>query len=62
VLRPGDFFGEDALILDARRNADVVMQSDGAVMAMPGPAFVELVLDLLEEIAQGMLGDVGRRG
>ncbi|MBV1905939.1 MAG: cyclic nucleotide-binding domain-containing protein [Pseudomonadales bacterium] len=39
ALGPGDFFGEDALISTMRRNADVVMSSDGELKCISAEAF-----------------------
>ena len=45
-LQPGDFFGEDALITGGRRNATVVMVSDGGVMALSEALFRSDLLPL----------------
>ncbi|MCZ6712157.1 MAG: cyclic nucleotide-binding domain-containing protein [Gammaproteobacteria bacterium] len=45
-LQPGDFFGEDALITGASRNATVVMTSDGSVMALSAGLFRSDLLSL----------------
>ena len=45
-LRPGDFFGEDALITGARRNATVTMASAGSVMALDRDMFHSDLLPL----------------
>ncbi len=42
-LRVGDTFGEEALISDAKRNATVTMQSDGAVMRLGKDDFKKLL-------------------
>ena len=42
-LHVGDTFGEEALISDAKRNATVVMQSDGAVMRLGKDDFRKLL-------------------
>jgi CRP-like cAMP-binding protein len=61
-LAVGDTFGEEALISDSKRNATVVMQSDGAVMRLGKDDFKKLLnepmLDWLnmaeaEEIIRG---------
>jgi CRP-like cAMP-binding protein len=61
-LKVGDTFGEEALISDAKRNATVTMQSDGAVMRLGKEDFKTLLnepmLDWLsmpeaEEIIRG---------
>lgn len=42
-LRPGDVFGEDALIGDAPRNASVVMATDGSLMRLNKEDFQSLL-------------------
>ncbi len=42
-LRPGDGFGEEALLADATRNAGVRMLSDGVLMRMNKDDFLELI-------------------
>ena len=42
-LKVGDTFGEEALISDAKRNATVTMQSDGAVMRLGKDDFKKLL-------------------
>jgi len=42
-LSAGDSFGEEALISDAKRNADITMLSDGALMRLAKSDFVELL-------------------
>ena len=42
-LQVGDTFGEEALISDAKRNATVTMQSDGAVMRLGKDDFKKLL-------------------
>ena len=44
-LIPGDFFGEDALIMDARRNATVAALEPGAVLRLPKDRFASLLVD-----------------
>lgn len=51
-LNPGDFFGEDALISGARRNATVTMLSDGVVMTLPKSKFTELLLGSVVQIVR----------
>jgi CRP-like cAMP-binding protein len=46
-LLPGDFFGEDALVLDTTRNATVTMIRSGVVMAISREVFVEEMLTKL---------------
>ncbi len=47
ALIPGDSFGADALVTGQRRNASVVMVSDGRVMRLPADAFRDLVSERL---------------
>lgn len=42
-LKSGDAFGEEALVSDSRRNASVTMKSDGALLRLAKPDFVELL-------------------
>ncbi|MDZ7736492.1 MAG: cyclic nucleotide-binding domain-containing protein [Gammaproteobacteria bacterium] len=42
-LKPGDGFGEEALLADATRNASVRMLSDGVLMRMNKDNFLELI-------------------
>jgi len=42
-LRPGDGFGEEALVSGSRRNASVTMLSDGELMRLGREDFVELI-------------------
>lgn len=42
-LSPGDSFGEEALVSDARRNATVRMLTDGVLMRMTQQDFAELI-------------------
>lgn len=42
-LGPGDGFGEEALLADARRNASVRMLSDGVLVRLTKEHFVELI-------------------
>lgn len=55
-LNPGDFFGEDALISGARRNATVTMLSDGVVMILPKSNFTELLLGAAVRIVREARG------
>ncbi|HQV41496.1 MAG: cyclic nucleotide-binding domain-containing protein [Moraxellaceae bacterium] len=43
VLQSGQYFGEDGLLMEGTRNADVVMQSDGVVMRLDKKDFDELL-------------------
>ena len=42
-LGPGDNFGEEALISGGKRNASVVMETDGVLMSLPKADFLELM-------------------
>ena len=42
-LKEGQYFGEEALISDAPRNASVIMRSDGVVKRLSGEHFCDLV-------------------
>lgn len=42
-LSVGDYFGEEALISNCRRNANVIMQTDGELMRLAKPDFIELI-------------------
>lgn len=46
-LNPGDFFGEDALLLNGPRNADVTALSALRVRAIPGRVFCEVLVGSL---------------
>ncbi|MDB5798544.1 MAG: rhodanese-like proteincyclic nucleotide-binding protein [Paucimonas sp.] len=51
-LRPGDGFGEEALLADTARNATVTMKSDGRLYRLAGEDFNELLrAPLLRELA-----------
>lgn len=43
-LGPGDFFGEDALISGARRNASVTLLSAATLMSLPRGPFLDLLV------------------
>lgn len=47
TLTAGNLFGEDALVSGRRRNANVVMQSDGAVVSLAAPLFQLWLLDVV---------------
>jgi rhodanese-related sulfurtransferase len=51
-LKPGDAFGEEALVSDAKRNATVAMRSDGALLKLGKSDFVSL-------LKEPLLGKVG---
>ena len=65
-LVPGDFFGEDALIMNGRRNATVSALEAGAVLRLPKDRFVALLLDRVVRFAEcsdaGVNLDVGEPG
>ncbi len=42
-LHPGDSFGEEALVANARRNATVTMLTDGELMRLTKEDFIELI-------------------
>lgn len=42
-LKAGDAFGEEALVADERRNANVKMKTDGALWRLSKPDFIELL-------------------
>ena len=46
-LGPGDFFGEDALLLNARRNATVLATRAGSILRLPKDRFLTLLVDNL---------------
>lgn len=46
-LKPGDAFGEEALLADTLRNASVTMKTDGVLMRLAKPDFVELLQEPL---------------
>ncbi len=52
-LGPGDFFGEDALLMNARRNATVVATKPGAVLRLPKDRFTALLADNLVRFVKG---------
>lgn len=67
-LIPGDYFGEESLVADTVRNADVIMESDGVVAKLDRSAFIELVYphlvrpanaDLARSVLDGNMFDVG---
>ncbi len=42
-LKPGDAFGEEALVADAPRNASVIMKTDGVLLRLAKSDFIELL-------------------
>lgn len=65
-LGPGDFFGEDALLLNARRNATVVATRKGSILRLPKDRFTTLLVDNLvrfvKTAGEGECIDVGEPG
>ncbi len=62
-LRVGDTFGEEALISDAKRNATVTMQSDGAVMRLGKDDFKKLLNEpMLDWVSPAQAEDIVRSG
>ena len=65
-LGPGDFFGEDALLLNGRRNATVVATRAGSILRLPKDRFVTLLVDNLvrfvDSPGEGERIDVGEEG
>lgn len=49
-LHPGDSFGEEALISEAKRNASIVMASDGVIMRLAKDKFLELMQAPLQQM------------
>ncbi len=62
-LDVGDTFGEEALISDAKRNATVTMQTDGAVMRLGKEDFKKLLNEpMLEWVTRAQAEDIVRGG
>ena len=62
-LRVGDTFGEEALISDAKRNATVTMQTDGAVMRLGKEDFKKLLNEpMLDWVTPAQAEDIIREG
>ena len=62
-LHVGDTFGEEALISDAKRNATVTMQTDGAVMRLGKEDFKKLLNEpMLEWVSRSQAQDIIRQG
>lgn len=52
-LKPGDAFGEEALVTEATRNATVTMQTDGILLRLDKQDFIELLrAPLLHSLSQ----------
>jgi len=60
ALIAGDSFGADALVSGARRNASVVMTSDGRLMSLPGETFHRLVSERLVRWIDGVVAGAHR--
>ena len=62
-LHVGDTFGEEALISDAKRNATVTMQSDGAVMRLGKEDFKKLLNEpMLDWVSRAQAEEIVRTG
>jgi CRP-like cAMP-binding protein len=62
-LKVGDTFGEEALISDAKRNATVTMQTDGAVMRLGKDDFKKLLNEpMLDWVSMAQAEDIIRVG
>jgi CRP-like cAMP-binding protein len=62
-LKVGDTFGEEALISDAKRNATVTMQTDGAVMRLGKDDFKKLLNEpMLDWVSMAQAEDIVRAG
>ncbi|MCO4810300.1 MAG: cyclic nucleotide-binding domain-containing protein [Gammaproteobacteria bacterium] len=62
-LHVGDTFGEEALISEAKRNATVTMQSDGAVMRLGKDDFKKLLNEpMLDWLSIAQAEDIVRTG
>lgn len=63
ALQVGDTFGEEALISDAKRNATVTMQTDGAVMRLGKEDFKTLLNEpMLDWVSMSEAEDLIRSG
>jgi len=47
VLAPGFAFGEEALISNAKRNATIIMETDGILLKIPKNAFIDHIVSSL---------------
>ena len=62
-LNVGDTFGEEALISEAKRNATVTMQDDGAVMRLGKEDFKKLLNEpMLDWVTMAQAEDIVRSG
>ncbi|MGB1109626.1 MAG: cyclic nucleotide-binding domain-containing protein [Gammaproteobacteria bacterium] len=63
VLHPGDSFGEDALISNNKRNATIVMNTDGELMRLAKDDFVNLLTaPVLESLSWPKANAAARKG
>ena len=62
-LGPGDSFGEDALIGETSRNAQIVMLSDGQLLRLDQDSFIDLIRNqLIEEVDFGDAQTLATKG
>ena len=62
-LAPGDTFGEEALIAEAKRNATITMLTDGVLMRLAKQDFRELMNEpLLQWVSYAEANDIVARG
>lgn len=61
LLGPGDFFGEDALIAGAPRNASVTALTDCSLLRLPRSAFLRLLVQGVVPSAQQVTGARARQ-
>lgn len=65
-LGPGDFFGEDALLMSSRRNATVMATKPGTVLRLPKDRFTALLADnvvrFVESGSEGVPINLGQEG
>ena len=62
-LKPGDNFGQDALVSDAPRNATVTMTSNGTLMRLSEPDFQSLLMSpVIETVTMEDVQDMIRQG
>ena len=63
-LGPGDFFGEDALMMNARRNATVTATRQGSILRLPKDRFTALLADnvvrFVKSAGDGLCIDMGQ--
>lgn len=62
-LKPGDNFGQDALVSDTPRNATVTMTTPGTLMRLSGPDFQSLILSpVIETVTMEEAQDMIKQG